>query len=119
MLNKIIKKLPFPFHLQGYEVFVSASIGIASGSREYSHPEHILRDADSALNRAKEKGKARYQIFDSTMREKASQFLQLETDLRKAIIKKNFAYTISQLLTLKPEKLRSRSTATLQHPTRV
>lgn len=117
--SEIIKKLTFPFHLQGYEVFVSASIGIASGSREYSQPEHILRDADSALNRAKQKGKARYQIFDSTMREKASQFLQLETDLRKAIIKKEFCVHYQPIIELKTGKIAGvEALLRWQHPTR-
>ena len=74
-----------PFTLDGHEVFTSASIGIAVSTMEYTRPEEILRDADTAMYRAKEQGKGRYEIFDRVMLARAIARLQLENDLRRAV----------------------------------
>ncbi|MBW4691182.1 MAG: EAL domain-containing protein [Lyngbya sp. HA4199-MV5] len=74
-----------PFQLESREVFITVSIGVAIGHGEYSQPEHILRDADMAMYRAKASGKEPYQIFDPTLHQDALKRLQLEIDLRKAI----------------------------------
>ncbi len=88
------KELLAPFNLDGHEVFITASIGIAvaeggihSWAREYlsSGPGDFLRDADIAMYHAKARGKARYAVFDKAMRERAVAQLQLENDLRRAI----------------------------------
>lgn len=50
--------------LDGARVFVSASIGIALGSNRYEKPEEIVRDADLAMYRAKQRGKARHEFFE-------------------------------------------------------
>jgi len=68
------------------EVIVSASIGIASGwSKRYTDAEAILRDADTAMYRAKVSGRNRYQQFDSTMHEQVRDRQALETSLRRAL----------------------------------
>ncbi|MGJ3252185.1 MAG: putative bifunctional diguanylate cyclase/phosphodiesterase [Elainellaceae cyanobacterium] len=77
--------LSLPFHLDGQEVFTTVSIGIALSSARYEHPEHILRDADTATFRVKAQGGSRYQIFDRTMHIRMITNLQLEGDLRRAI----------------------------------
>jgi diguanylate cyclase (GGDEF)-like protein len=77
--------LSLPFNLDGHEVYVSVSIGIALGSRRYNAPEHLLQDADTALHRAKAQGKARYKIFDPVMHNRMVARLKLENDLRRAI----------------------------------
>ncbi|MBW4471951.1 MAG: EAL domain-containing protein [Stenomitos rutilans HA7619-LM2] len=74
-----------PFQLESREVFITVSIGVAIGHGEYSQPEHILRDADMAMYRAKASGKEPYQIFDPALHQNALKRLQLEIDLRKAI----------------------------------
>ncbi len=73
-----------PFYLDGNEVFTSASIGIASSRTGYSKPDDVLRDADTAMYRAKNLGKARHQVFDTAMHAHAMRQLLLETDLRRA-----------------------------------
>ncbi|MEO1208749.1 MAG: EAL domain-containing protein [Cyanobacteria bacterium J06638_20] len=77
--------ISLPFHLDGHEVYVSVSIGIALGSGRYKAPEHLLQDADTALHRAKAQGKARYKIFDPVMHNRMVARLKLENDLRRAI----------------------------------
>lgn len=73
-----------PFDVQGHDVFTTASIGIALGGPRYDRPEAVLRDADTALHRAKAEGKARHRVFDTPMHVTAVEPLQLEHDLRRA-----------------------------------
>ncbi|QJT09088.1 EAL domain-containing protein [Oceanidesulfovibrio marinus] len=82
--RRILKDISTPFHLKGHEVFTSASIGIVLVTEGYERAESILRDADTAMYRAKEHGKSRFKVFNQRMHEEALRTLELETDLRKA-----------------------------------
>ncbi len=88
--ESIYQTLTFPFNIEGYELFTTASIGIALSSQGYDKPEDILRDADLTMYSAKEQGKARYEIFDCSLRDRALQRLELETDLRRALERGEF-----------------------------
>ena len=88
--ESIYQTLTFPFNIQGYELFTTASIGIALSSQGYDKPEDILRDADLTMYSAKEHGRARYEIFDCSLRDRALQRLELETDLRRALERQEF-----------------------------
>jgi len=83
--DRMMKALASPFLLGGKEVFTSVSIGIALSNSAYEQPEDILRDADTAMYRAKSLGKARYEVFDADMRASVMARLQLETDLHRAL----------------------------------
>jgi diguanylate cyclase (GGDEF)-like protein/PAS domain S-box-containing protein len=83
--ERLMKAVTTPFMLDGKEVFTSISIGIALSTPSYEHAEEILRDADTAMYRAKSLGKARYEIFDADMRASVVARLQLEMDLRRAL----------------------------------
>jgi len=83
--ERIGAEMRAPFVLNGHEVFVTASLGIASSSLGYERAEDLLRDADTALHCAKAAGRARFEIFDTDMRRRAITRLQVETDLRRAI----------------------------------
>jgi EAL domain-containing protein (putative c-di-GMP-specific phosphodiesterase class I)/PleD family two-component response regulator len=74
-----------PYEIDGHELYVDASIGIAGGSVDYTSAEEILRDADTALYRAKALGKGRYEIFDAKMRERALSRIATESALRAAV----------------------------------
>ena len=65
--NRIQDQLATPFDFQGQAIYTSASIGIVLGSTNYDHSEDLLRDADIAMYRAKDKGKACYEVFDRDM----------------------------------------------------
>lgn len=84
LADRIHDVLTRPFYLDGNEVFTSASIGIASSRTGYHKPDDVLRDADTAMYRAKNLGKARHQVFDTAMHAHAMRQLLLETDLRRA-----------------------------------
>src|SRR5438067_5276583 len=88
--ERLMKELTAPFMLAGKEVFTSVSIGIALSNAGYEEPEDILRDADTAMYRAKSLGKARFEVFDADMRASVMARLQLETDLRRALERQEF-----------------------------
>jgi diguanylate cyclase (GGDEF)-like protein/PAS domain S-box-containing protein len=79
-----------PFKIDNYEVFTTASIGIVVSSNVERRAEDFLRDADAAMYRAKESGKARYEIFDREMHVRNMNLLQVETDLRHAVERNEF-----------------------------
>ncbi len=79
-----------PFDLGGRDVFATASVGLALSSPSYSRPEDLLRDADTAMYRAKAQGRARSVLFDPGMRERQPQLLDLEADLRNALVREQF-----------------------------
>ena len=82
--ERIAEALSRPFVLRDREHFVSASVGIAIGSGNEA-PEALIRDADSALYRAKERGRGGYEIFDEVMRSRMIEHMQVENDLRRAL----------------------------------
>ena len=85
MAEQIQQVLSRPFSLEEHEVFVTVSIGIALSAPYYAQPEHLLRDAGTAMYRAKAMGRASYLVFDKSMRTGMLVKLRLESDLRRAI----------------------------------
>jgi diguanylate cyclase (GGDEF)-like protein len=83
--ERLQRELAVPFKLSEHEVFITVSIGVAMGAIGYQRPEDILRDADTAMYRAKQLGKARYEMFDQAMHTRAMDRLALERDLRRAV----------------------------------
>ena len=71
--------------IEGHEVTVDASIGIVISAVHYAHPDQLLRDADTAMYRAKQKRRGSYEVFDLSMHAQAMGQLQLENQLRFAI----------------------------------
>ncbi|HEY0459994.1 MAG TPA: EAL domain-containing protein [Pyrinomonadaceae bacterium] len=88
--ERLQQKLSEPFFIDSFEVFTSASIGIILSEASYGDPESFLRDADTAMYRAKETGKAHYEIFNKAMHVRNMNLLQMENDLRKAIERDEF-----------------------------
>jgi diguanylate cyclase (GGDEF)-like protein len=82
--ERIAEALTRPFILREREHFVSASIGISLGTGA-EDPEALIRDADSALYRAKEHGRGGYEIFDEVMRSRVIEHMQTENDLRRGL----------------------------------
>jgi len=87
---RIQECLSAPFTARGVDVFASASIGIALSSPSYRQPEEMLRDADIAMCRARAQGTSGREVFDAQMHAIVVQRLKLETELRKAIERKEF-----------------------------
>lgn len=83
--NRIQERLSSPFAISEHNVYISVSIGIVLSLTGYARPEDVLRDADIAMYRAKAHGKARFEIFDSAMRDRIMERLELERNLRQAL----------------------------------
>jgi diguanylate cyclase (GGDEF)-like protein len=103
--QRISEELSQPFVLDKNSAFATASIGIALSSSGYDRPEDILRDADTAMYRAKENGKARCEVFDHAMHARAVSRLQLESDLRQAVELKQFCVYYQPIVCLQSGRL--------------
>jgi diguanylate cyclase (GGDEF)-like protein/PAS domain S-box-containing protein len=79
-----------PFDLSDSEVFVNTSIGIALGHGLAQSPEGLVRDADAAMYRAKERGRARYEVFDERVRATVVERLSMESALHRALARGEF-----------------------------
>ena len=98
--ERIENELSLPFNLGGHEVFTTASIGIAPSTTGYERPDDILRDADTAMYRAKSLGKSRHEVFHKEMHTHAVNLLHLETDLRRALDRREFAVYYQPIVSL-------------------
>ena len=90
LAGRILQSLGHAYWVGGREVFPSASLGIVMWEPRYVSGIDLLRDADAAMYRAKAGGRDRCAVFDEGMREQASSILDLEADLRRAIIGDTF-----------------------------
>jgi len=88
--RRILEGVREPFAIGGNEVFTSASLGIVLKTEGYDRPEAMLRDADTAMYRAKELGKSRFKVFNQKMHDQALKLMELETDLRRAVDLREF-----------------------------
>lgn len=117
--ERIRTELEQPLNLNGVEVFSTASIGINMATSNYAAAEDVLRDADTAMNRAKALGRARYEIFDQEMRAFVVELLQLETDLRRAVERKEFLIHYQPIVSLKSGAINGfEALVRWQHPQR-
>lgn len=98
--ERVQKEVSRPFCLDGYETFTTVSIGIAFSNSSYERPDDLLRDADTAMYQAKSAGKAQYAIFDKGMHTRAVNRLRIETDLRRALERKEFFIEYQPIVSL-------------------
>jgi diguanylate cyclase (GGDEF)-like protein/PAS domain S-box-containing protein len=105
IVDRIQKELSVPFKLGGHEVFTSVSIGVAPSTTGYERAEDILRDADTAMYRAKSSGKARHEVFDREMHAHAMNLLHIETDLRRAVERGEMRLHYQPIVSLADEKV--------------
>lgn len=85
LAETMIKSLEEAFHIDKYELFITVSIGISIYPNDGEDYETLVKHADSALYKAKDRGKNTYQIFNSSMNAEAYKIFTLESDLRKAL----------------------------------
>lgn len=98
VVTRIQTVLKQPFPLNQRELFLNASIGLILSSDQYTHPEEMLRDADTALYQAKSRGRGSYAVFDDSMHSLILTQLDLEADLRRAIEQQEFVLYYQPLI---------------------
>jgi diguanylate cyclase (GGDEF)-like protein/PAS domain S-box-containing protein len=98
--ERILRGVEAPYRLSGFDVFTSTSIGVALSAIGYDSTEDILRDADTAMYRAKEQGKGRFEVFDKVMHARAVSRLKLEGDLRQALERREFEVYYQPIMNL-------------------
>ncbi|HMO26009.1 MAG TPA: EAL domain-containing protein [Tepidisphaeraceae bacterium] len=98
--NRLLDAFAKPHVLAGRSVVSTASIGIAHSSVGYSSAESVLRDADNAMYRAKQSGKARFAIFDPTMHEQAMRRLIFENDIHAALARSEMRLVYQPIVSL-------------------
>lgn len=83
--ERILEEISVPVEIRGHQVVTTASIGIALTSTGYTSPDEMMRDADTAMYRAKAGGKARHEVFDQKMHRQIMAIMQREADLRRSM----------------------------------
>ena len=100
LAERLMDALRRPFVVAGHELMASASIGITFSAFAYDNAEAVLRDADTAMYKAKHEGKARFAVFDSSLHAAVSARLRLEGELRQAIAKGELSVVYQPLFKL-------------------
>ena len=103
--ERILASLRDPIDLKGSDAAVSASIGIAFSATGYETAETLLRDADTAMYRAKALGRDRFEVFDEAMRRRVLGLLQLEGDLRRALDRGELVVHYQPIVSLRDGRL--------------
>lgn len=118
--DRIHEELGRAFNVDGRDVFSTASIGILADSlNHYEQPDELLRDADTAMYRAKAAGKAGYVVFDELMHSQVEAKLRLETELRHALQRNEFRVYFQPIVELSTGRLTGfESLVRWAHPTR-
>jgi diguanylate cyclase (GGDEF)-like protein len=98
--DRLLAAFAQPYQLGEHEVYSTASMGILIGDLHYDLAADALRDADVAMYEAKQMGKARYVVFDESMRQVAERHLQLEHDLRKAVAGEQLSLSFEPVISL-------------------
>jgi diguanylate cyclase (GGDEF)-like protein len=114
--TRIAEVLARPVSLDGVEVITTVSIGVATTPT--TDPESIMRDADTAMYRAKERGGNCHQLFDHTLRVRALDRIDLERDLRRAVEEHEFRVHYQPVITLDGRIVGFEALARWYHPTR-
>jgi diguanylate cyclase (GGDEF)-like protein len=103
--QRITELLSTPFIIEGQTVYIGTSIGLLFNDERYNSAEFMLRDADTAMYHAKERGKGRYEVFDASMHNKVQNALLLEGDIRKGIYGNEFLPHFQPIVRLDNEKI--------------
>lgn len=98
--ERIKERFVTAFNINGNEIYSSASIGILHSSANHNRPEEIMRDADIAMYQAKRSGRARHEVFSQEMHDAVKETLQLETELRRAIERKELKVEYQPIFSL-------------------
>jgi diguanylate cyclase (GGDEF)-like protein/PAS domain S-box-containing protein len=107
LAHTIVEALSQPYQVDGNDIIIGASIGIAYAPRDGSDPDLLLKNADMALYHAKASGKGAVRVFDSSMDAEAHSKRALEMDVRQALALNQLELHYQPLLELKSMKIRT------------
>jgi diguanylate cyclase (GGDEF)-like protein len=103
--ERLVAAASAPFELEGRHVVVTISVGVVLADARYQRAEDMVRDADTAMYRAKDHGRDRYEIFDTSMLAAAEERLRIESDLRQAIEREEFRLHYQPIVALSQQQL--------------
>ncbi len=104
--HRLLNDVRQPMQIQDREIQVSASIGIVLRTSHYQSPDEMIRDADICMYRSKEMGKNQFKIFSKSMYEKVLQAVEMENDLRRALVNEEFELFFQPIFTVSTGHLR-------------
>jgi EAL domain-containing protein (putative c-di-GMP-specific phosphodiesterase class I) len=108
-----------PFHIEGGDVVITVSVGIALARSMTEDAETLLRDADSAMYQAKTEGRGRVAVFDATVRARAVERLQLEGELRQGLARGELVVHYQPVVDIRADRIVSvEALARWRHPSR-
>ena len=122
--ERVAAVLKTPLQLEGHQIFAQGSIGIAlsrppAGSKGRQRPEDLLRDAITAMHRAKEDGSTPHELFDPEMNARAKERLRLEADLHHAVERGEFVLHYQPIISFQTGQLSAfEALVRWQHPER-
>lgn len=100
IVQDIQKCLASAFIIEKREIFISSNMGIVVCDSSYSEPEEIFRDADLAIQKAKNSSSNFYRVFDTTIQNNTLEILEIETDLRIALKHREFYLNYQPIISL-------------------
>jgi diguanylate cyclase (GGDEF)-like protein len=119
VVERLLTRLQAPLMLDGHEVYVGASVGLAFAPAEGALPDDLLRQADVAMYAAKRNGKRRFVVFDASLEDKPLERLALEADLRRAVERDELRLYYQPIVELDRNRLSGvEALVRWQHPTR-
>ena len=117
--DRIAQGNVYPFHIQGQEVFITCSMGIALSTSGETVPSELIRDAEVAMYRAKAKGERSIEVFDSSMNAQALVRFQMESELRRGLDRNEFVLHYQPLVGLTSGRIEGwEALVRWQHPER-
>ena len=115
---RLLATFDSPFVIEGVECYLSASVGIAFGARG-DNPNDLLRDADAAMYHAKQRGRARVELFDDTLTARANERLEIESSLHQALLGEQLSLVFQPVMDLASRSLLGvEALIRWEHPTR-
>lgn len=116
--TRVLRGMAAPFRYHGNDLFLSTSIGIATNVQPYESAEDLLRDADTALYRARASNRAGYAVFNQSMHDEVRARVQLEADLRKALGARELQVFFQPIVDLESRRIcGAEALARWNHPT--